>query len=128
MIIGSVSVLQPTEIQPALQIINTALDYIKFYDTSAFEVDGQENLQSHSQFRRAVAVKCEFKRYPAEFRHDSALNLDVDNPHWVEGESRPGRAKRENNFVGRDRELVSLLTVSGMFDWLDCSNTRLSDE
>lgn len=119
LIVGSVSVLQPAEIQPALQLISTALDYIKFYDTSAFEMAERENLQSHSQFRRAVAVKCEFKRYPAEFRRDSTLNLDVDNPNWVENPS----ARRENKYVDKDRELVSLLTVSGMSDWLDYSNS-----
>lgn len=101
--------MQPAEIQPALHLINTALDYIKFYDTSAFEVVETGNLQSHSEFRRAVSVKCEFKRYPAEFKRDSTLNLDVDDPNWVED-------PRKNKYVEKDRELVSLLTVSGMFD------------
>lgn len=114
--------MQPTEIQPALQLIQTALDYVKFYDTSAFQAVGQEigNLPSHSQFRRAVAVNCEFKRYPPEFRKDSSLNFDVDNPHWVEGQSR-----RRSKFVEKDRELISLLTISGMSEWSDCFSTCL---
>lgn len=125
LIIGSVSVRQPNEIRPALQLINTALDHIKFYDTSAFEVAGQEidNLQSHSQFRRAVAVNCEFKHYPPEFRNDSALNFDVDNPHWVEDRNGGG-----NKYVKKDRDLVSLITVSGMSDWLNCPGAALSNK
>lgn len=128
LIIGSVSVTTPVEIQPAMLLINTALDYVKFYDSSKFENEGQETLKSHTQFRRAVAVKCEFKRYPAEYRHDSQQRLDVDNPNWVddrEHEEEPGRLEEgmaENGnerskgvYVQRDRELVSLLTVSGMF-------------
>lgn len=114
LVIGSVSVLQPTEIRSALRLINTALDYIRFYDTTAFDIGGRENLQSHSQFRRAVAVNCEFKRYPAEFRHDSAMNFDVDNPHWNNQEG-PGKHQKHKKYVEKDRELVSLLTVSGMF-------------
>lgn len=121
LVIGSVSVMQPDEIQPALQLIQTALDYVKFYDTSAFRTVEREigNLRSHSQFRRAVAVNCEFKRYPPEFRNDSSLNFDVDNPRWVEDQS-----GKKNKFVEKDRELINLLTVSGMSEW-PCSSTCL---
>lgn len=111
-----------------MYLIDTALDYIKFYDTTKFEIGGIENLRTHSQFRRTVAVKCEFKRFPAEFRHDSERNLDVDNWNGVddrelEGETerlsnkkaKKGRRRPENIYVEKDRELVSLLTISGTF-------------
>lgn len=110
--------MRPAEIRPAMYLIDTALDYIKFYDTTKFEIGGIENLRSHSQFRRTVAVKCEFKRFPAEFRYDSERNLDVDNWNGIDDrelEAKKGRRRPEKIYVEKDRELVSLLTISGTF-------------
>lgn len=113
--IGSVSVLRPDDIRPALRLINTALDYIEFYKTTGFVSSSGSRLASHRQFRRAVAVKCEFKRYPAEFERGSARTLDVDDLNWKETPGLNESPGVQSKYVEKDRELVSLLTVSGMF-------------
>lgn len=114
LIIGSVSVTEPSQIAPALSLIETALDHIRFYDINNFPGHKDERLHpTHTQFRRAVAVSCKMKQYAPEYVKGKIGILDVDDidPKW-------SNAREEVNvkYVEKDRELVSLLTVSGMFN------------
>lgn len=120
MIIGSVSVTAPSQIEPALSLIETALDHIRFYDINNFPGHEDERLHpSHTQFRRAVAVSCEMKQYAPEYVRGKVGILNIDDPKWSNDQ---GEVNVE--YVEKDRELVSLLTVSGMFNrfigWMSC--------
>lgn len=111
LIIGSVSVTEPSQIEPALSLVETALDHIRFYDINFPGREDERLHPTHTQFRRAVAVSCEMRQYAPEYVKGNVGILDVDDPKW-------SNAREEVNveYVEKDRELVSLLTVSGMFN------------
>lgn len=111
LVIGSVSVLEPWAMKPALALVMEAVGHLKFYSTRYMK---QKALHSHRKYRESVAIHCEYTLFPPEFERSSLRKLDVDAREWrdimVQSVTTGGE---ESSFVEKDRELISILTITG---------------
>jgi len=111
LVVGSISVMRPADIRPALKLIKGAFNHLRFFSTTYM----RSGLHAQRRkWREGVAIHVEYLRFPPEFERGTVRKLDVD----VERDERETQSTgdgRESVYVQRDRELINILTITGSF-------------
>ncbi|KAG0131905.1 hypothetical protein HOY82DRAFT_539114 [Tuber indicum] len=112
LVVGSISVMRPVDIRPALKLIKGAFNHLRFYSTTYMR--GGLHIQ-RQKWREGIAIHVEYLRFPPEFERGTVRKLDVDVEGRDERETQSTGDGKQSVYVQRDRELINILTVTGDF-------------